>query len=242
MRGLFSGRDWLGMASLPHPHLSEGFIRVTESAICEAWQRLCRKSHGTGAALSAAFEDQITADLYQLLEELRATTPSPVPGFSDAQFAPVGREGNYPDSPNDSIDKQPDLVFKTARVRAGGDPVTNGFDGLFVECKPVDARHPIRSHYCDKGLVKFADGRYAWAMREAMMVAYVFDGSELPDALGKSLSSVNFSNRPVAGPTPCTGLSSRNCCETVHERDFSYPHTGAPAGAIHIRHVWLYFS
>lgn len=242
MRGLFSGRDWLGMASLPHPHLSEGFIRVTESAIREAWHRLCRKSHGTGVALSAAYEDQITADLYQTLEELRATTPSPVPGFSDDQFAPVGREGNYPDSSNDSVDKQPDLVFKTARVRAGVDPVSNGFDGLFVECKPVDASHPIRSHYCDKGLVKFADGRYAWAMREAMMVAYVFNSSELPDALTKPLSSVKVTNSLAASPTPCTGQSSRDCCETVHERDFSYPHTGAPAGAIHIRHVWLYFS
>lgn len=242
MRGLFSGCDWLGIASLPHPHLSEGFVRVTESAIREAWRRLCRKSCGTGAALTAAYEDQITADLYQALEELRAMTPSPVPGFSDAQFAPVVREGNYPDGSNDSIDKQPDLVFKTARVRAGVDPVTNGFDGLFVECKPVDARHPIRLHYCNKGLAKFVDGRYAWAMREGMMVAYVSNGSELPDALGQFLSSAKLSGRLVAGPTPCPNLPRRECCETVHERDFAYPHTGASAGSICIRHVWLYFS
>ena len=66
-------------------------------------------------------------------------------------------------------DKDPDLWF---RLRSDEEPTTvlSTHDGLFVECKPVDNSHPVRSDYCDKGLLRFIVGDYAWAMQDALMV------------------------------------------------------------------------
>ncbi len=235
MKGLFSGRNWLDDASLPHPHLPEGFILIAEAALREAWSRLCHKCRATGVDLANAKEDQITASLYQLLEELRVTEPPPVPGFSNDRFGSIVREGNIPDSRNDSIDLQPDLVFRSAHLRIGVDPRTNGYDGLFVECKPVDSSHPVVGCYCEKGLVKFVDGRYAWAMREAMMAAYVFNDTFPGIALSKALLPMKAAYGLKSGPSPCQFAASPNYCETVHDRLRS----GETAVPIRIRHVWM---
>ena len=40
----------------------------------------------------------------------------------------------------------------------------------------VNSKHYSGSDYCDDGLVRFVRGDYAWAMQEAMMLAYTRDG------------------------------------------------------------------
>lgn len=240
MRGLASGAAWLGNAELPHPPLMEGTLCLIEKVIREGWRQACVTLAHSGITASTVKEDQITETVQQAIEELRYSNPSPVQGFSADSFETIHHGGDLRDCRNTSIGKRPDLVFKSVGRREGVSAKTSLYDGLYVECKPVDARHRFRDTYCDKGLIKFVDGRYAWAMREAMMAAYVFDGSVLSAKLTKALSEKPTEYRLVSGPSPCPGKSDSDCGDTIHNRDCVYSHTGKPAGPIRIRHVWLY--
>ena len=70
------------------------------------------------------------------------------------------------------LEKQPDLSIHLTD-RSPSFP-------LVVECKLIDAPSGKRIRlYCDKGLARFVRGEYAWATREAFMLAYVRDGSTI---------------------------------------------------------------
>ena len=62
-------------------------------------------------------------------------------------------------------------------------------NGLFVECKPVDAAHPPGGDYCDAGLIRFVNGDYAWAMQESLMVGYVRDGRTIKSHLHPAIAT-----------------------------------------------------
>lgn len=242
MRGLFSGSVWLGNAKLPHPPIMEGALRIIENAIKEAWKQVVETIDLNGMKAENAYEDQLTAELSKHLDRLRLQDPPSIPGFSPMFFESVQRESNWSDYRNSSIDKQPDLVFKFFGKRPGVEIDSAYYDGLFVECKPIDSKHPIQGHYLDKGLSRFVDGTYAWAMQDAMMLGYTNDGNNLSTKLIPALSklSVRESLKMSASPSPCKGdaaISDR--CETRHIRDWEYQHTGEKAGSIRIRHLWL---
>jgi len=59
-------------------------------------------------------------------------------------------------------------------------PATSPFT---IECKLLDkATDKTFYLYCKEGVKRFVDGEYAWARREAAMLAYVRDGSRVvPD-------------------------------------------------------------
>jgi len=40
----------------------------------------------------------------------------------------------------------------------------------------VQSGRAAGGHYCDKGIIRFVRGDYAWAMRDALMVGYVTEG------------------------------------------------------------------
>src|SRR5205807_5088281 len=118
-------------------------------------------------------------------------------------------------------------------------------DGIYAECKPIDASHAVGGHYCDRGLWRFIKGDYAWAMREGMMIGYAASGYCLPQELTDSLAG---GNRPTtmpltSGPTPIPRAAATSYCQlphsTTHPRTFQYKCTGAPAPDILIHHIWL---
>lgn len=242
MRGLFQGSHWLGNAQLPNPPIMEGILVTIENAIREAWTMVLETFDSTDIQVKDAYEDQLTAELCKHLDRLRLQDPPLIPGFSPAFFESVQRESNWSDYQNSSIDKQPDLVFKFYGKRPGVEIDSAYYDGLFVECKPVDAKHSIQGHYLDKGLSRFVNGTYAWAMQDAMMLGYTDDTTNLYSKLILALlkPSVQKSLNMNGSPAPCQGdkiISVR--CETQHSREWKYQHNGAKAGPIRIRHVWL---
>ena len=242
MRGLLQGRNWLSDAQLPHPPIMEGTLRIVENAIRAAWVQVCESLNANDVNPNVAYEDQLTEVLWKHLDHIRLQSPPPIPGFTPDQFESVQREGNWRNCQNTSIDKQPDLVFKFYGKRNGVHPSSAIYDGLFIECKPVDSKHPIKKHYLDNGLSRFVDGTYAWAMQEAMMLGYADEGynmsSKLIPVLLKSpiKETLKMSNPPL----PCEGDKTiMERCETRHNRDCIHNHTGEKAGPIRVRHLWL---
>lgn len=239
MRGLLSGSAWLGKAKLPHPPIMEGVLRIIENAIREAWKQAIETIDLNGMKAEDAYEDQLTEVLCKNLETIRLQNSS---GFCPDLFESVQRESNWRDYQNSSIDKQPDLVFKFYGKRPGVDFDSAYYDGLFVECKPIDSKHKIQGHYFDKGLSRFVNGNYAWAMQDAMMLGYTNDTVNLNSKLIPVLSkpAVQKSLNMSDSPKPCQGdkiISDR--CDTRHTREWEYQHNGSKAGSIRIRHVWL---
>jgi len=121
--------------------------------------------------LAAANEDQVTAALRSTIESnLRQS--GEVPGFDKRTFETVIRQGQWANYDGKSLTKAPDLFCKLRDDETEPRSVLSEHDGLFIEAKPVDATHAAGSRYCDDGLIRFVRGDYAWAMQEAMMLAY----------------------------------------------------------------------
>src|ERR1035441_3170555 len=95
----------------------------------------------------------------------------------------------------------------------------NSQHGLFIECKPVDADHTVGAHYCDKGIIRFVRGDYAWAMQSAMMIGYARAGytiiPKLSDALARpnkisTVDQVKPCRRSKASPVDRKSVVERN--------------------------------
>ena len=162
-------------------------------------------------------------------------------GFDREVFASVRREPKVRNFNGSSLDKMPDLLVEFIDRPAGA---MNSQHGLFIECKPVDQEHPAGSAYCDKGLIRFVRGDYAWAMQSAMMVGYARAGYSVVPKLAEALASIRKEPIPTSyGPEPCPCTPATVYCEQVaiskHERTFQYIENDSPAGTIVIRHLWL---
>jgi hypothetical protein len=222
----------------PHPAIEPRILRLIERAILHAWE-LVRTAPPPSFNLAVATEDQITTVLHNTLVN-RVLHAQAVRGFTPDLFR-VAREPKVWTYNEGSLDKMPDLFFYLISDRTVAFPDQ---DGLFAECKPVDTAHPAGGHYCDRGLCRFVNGEYAWAMREGMMIAYAVNGYALPTELTTALAA---KNRPteiplVRGPnvvpkTTATVYAQRPHT-TEHSRSFTYT-TGGMAPEILICHLWL---
>ena len=111
-------------------------------------------------------------------------------------------------------------------------------DGIFVECKPVDAAHSLLSDYCDAGVARFVVGDYAWAMTEALMVGY----NPVHDKPSLALVAP-FKQRAkvvqASGKLGDCGASPQKpvVATTRHKRTFRV--NGKRAPDIGLRHLWL---
>lgn len=133
------------------------------------------------------------------------------------------------------LEKQPDLsIHLTDRNR--------NFP-LVVECKLIEfSSGKTVKLYCDKGLVKFVKGEYAWAVREAFMLAYVRDGSSIKTTLTPRLKKYQKAN-----PDPyCTenvpesaNHSTLDLAFSSHGRGFPYPPPNNKPGPISLWHLWV---
>lgn len=120
---------------------------------------------------------------------------------------------------------RPDLNFE---LRKG-----DGAFPLVGECKILDSGGRSLRRYEREGVDRFVGGSYGWASAEALMVAYVRDGSTPADGLGARLGT-------PAHPWPDGSRGPH--ARTLHARTFRY--VGRPSGedqpgAVSIVHVWL---
>jgi hypothetical protein len=224
---------------VPHPAIHPRLLRLFHDAVIKAWE-LILASPPAGFRLAEAGEVEINSVLYATLVNEVLTTGI-VPGFSSDLFC-VSPSPGLRAYDGERLEKRPDLFVHLIPTRATAYP---DIDGLFVECKPIDKDHGIGEHYCDLGVWRFISGEYAWAMQEGMMVGYVKAGCTLPGDLAKCLAHGNRPTRIplVSGPDPVHRAAATSCSQaphtTIHNRVFRYAHSGAPAPAITIYHLWL---
>jgi len=150
-------------------------------------------------------------------------------------FETVNRGANFKNYNGESINKQPDLIIKLIGIRP--EVLLSLQDGIFIECKPVDKKHSIKSQYCERGIKRFIKGDYAWAMPFAMMIGYVKgDYSIIPkfyDILDKNGKAYNTKKLPYPSK------ETEKIYITEHKRDWTYLQTEQKAEDISIRHLWL---
>ncbi|WP_139051989.1 hypothetical protein [Roseibium sp. TrichSKD4] len=116
------------------------------------------------------------------------------------------------------MEKRPDLsIFLTERNR--------NFP-LIAEAKLIDIpRGKTEKLYCEKGLMRFLNGEYAWGTTEAMMVAYVRDGSTLQSQLTPFLEQKSPCNakKYLVKDMPNSASNMPDCVAiSKHDRTFSY--------------------
>ena len=226
---------------LPHPRLGLPVILLVRRVLLRAFELLRDQEFN----LTAATEDQVTAALRSTIEnDLRQS--GSVAGFNRRTYETVVRQGQCANYDGSRLSKTPDLCFKLRDDEGEQRPVISEHDALFIECKPVDTTHAAGGKYCDDGLCRFVDGDYAWAMEEAMMLAYARDGrtitTHLLPAMGEPgrMKSLQTEQLPAALTIP--GASAEKFAETVHlsrhRRGFPWPDGKGQATSIDVFHVW----
>ncbi len=222
---------------LPHPPIRLAYLLVVVEALVKAWEIL-RERPRTGFDLLAAQENTVTSELREVLCDIVLNCDL-VPGFNRKLFV-VNREPKFSTFDRGCPDKMPDLcinLIDRPQVRV------LSHDGLFIECKPVDADHSVGKHYCGMGMIRFVNGDYAWAMQEAMMVGYVRGdykiSPKLEVALKDRADTIPTDSYPQCCPHSKATQFSEPIHVSIHGRAFTYLETNTAAPPIAIRHLWL---
>ena len=112
-----------------------------------------------------------------------------------------------------------------------------------MECKPIDEKHSVNEHYCNKGIRRFVDGEYAWPMQECLMLGYSRDGRSIPKYLLPSMKKkeIALKLRTILQPiklksSPCP--NTNDLYMSQHERDFEWRENKGKATSIKIYHSW----
>jgi len=232
---------------LPHPPIPLHLLLIVEQALAEAWKRL-KRNPPAGFNIATATEDVITFYLHQVLVN-DIYRRRQVPGFSRETFNRPEREPKVCSFNLSSIDKMPDLRVDLVD-RPNVTLLTD--DGIFIECKPIDAAHSVPAHYCRRGIRRFVSGEYGWAMSEGMMVAYVAPSHRGPRAapLASLTAALTTSQQTTPDefattqlPSACPLATARHASivawTTRHRRQFNYVQTGGSAPELLLRHLWL---
>jgi hypothetical protein len=214
---------------LPLPPLHQEHLRVIVETLSAAWTDLLQRHSkivlgGDEAGINALMETRLLA----LLDE-------------DSLWAQMvravarGRETMSFDGTH--LEKRPDLsVFLTCR---------NAAFPLAIECKIIDEGNGKSGKlYCDTGVLRFLTGEYAWATKEALMIAYVRDESTIVSTLAPLFVL------PPSGPAPYAaestlsviGVPPPDLARSSHGRRFRYPLRRPPRdepGTIALWHLWL---
>ena len=215
--------------TLPHPPIPQRTILLICKVIRRAWQLLA-ENPPTGFILHVEKEDTVTQMLVEIIEN-RLRKNGDIDGFDSAHFGRVVREPKITNYDKKHPDKMPDIFFDLKREKA---PVLSDQDGLFVECKPIDGDHPLFSCYCQKGLIRFVNGDYAWAMQDALMVGYVtghYSYEKLASVLNKN-ESTNLKTIDHSEILPSIYRSSPG-------REFEWQGNSGHACQISVSHLWL---
>ena len=221
---------------LPHPPIDDAVLLITHDAICRGLELLRR----SGFVFGSAHEDDITRRLHSILEN-RLRQKGEVPGFDERLFRKVWRAPEFTNVDGRHPAKKPDLVFELVRDEM---LVLSTHDALFVECKVVGKEHPVGAGYCNKGILRFIEGDYGWAMQEGMMVAYARHSYTLAGNLARVLVSKRYHTR-LGQPTSLKlvpGCGVYPLAERVHvaahRRRFQWPDKQGQAVGIRMFHSW----
>jgi hypothetical protein len=174
----------------------------------------------------------MTADEEPLTNEIEALLNEKHGGKRRAEmlrlFGRVERSGQHRAS-GESFRQSPDLMFQPKREPRGVTDLSAW--GLFAECKIVGPKrhHAVETWYCEQGVGKFADGRYAPKMSSGLMVAYVQDG-RTPHATLRPLLDGAFGNAFIDEHE-----KDANLLTSHHDRSTLNP----PCVTIELTHVWL---
>lgn len=216
-------------ARLPLEPVSDEHMSVILETISFAWKEL--RANGA-PALNGGDEAEVNALLDPRLNRYCQSQPL----WKDlVHSVHRGRESmNYDGS---KFEKRPDLSL----IFLHG----NRNFPMAVECKIID--HPNRKTvdlYCTKGIARFISGEYAWANREAIMLAYVRDGSTASSKLTPHLAKSAKKKPDPLQTTSHPQLRSdihQTVHHTEHQRDFCYLPVlnGIDPGPISLFHLWL---
>lgn len=215
--------------TLPHPQISQRIVLLLCKVIKRAWQ-LLKEKPPSDFILQSADEDTITQVLVEIIEN-RLRKSGDVDGFNCALFGKVTREPKITNVDKKHPDKMPDIFFDLKRDQL---PILSDQDGLFVECKLVNSR--LFSWYCKKGLIRFVNGDYAWAMQNALMVGY----EKEPYSFKKLASVLDDSKKSAALKTiNHSAVDEYAIYRSNHNREFEWPESRGQACPIMVSHLWL---
>ncbi|PAU75294.1 hypothetical protein CK498_19330 [Halomonas salipaludis] len=234
MRGLMTGG---GVAGSPC-EIPMSLMVVVQNTLAHAWRLLLEQVDNGQFAICGEEEDTITERLYMILDDLYTNEPDTIQGFSLFQL-PV-REGNLANRAGDKRDNQPDLAFRPLRGLL--DTRSSAMAAIFVECKPIDSKHPVGSTYCKAGISRFVREDYAWAVDRAIMLGYVRNICPLPEGLayvlnhdaGRKAYHVEEGLRHL-GKTP----AGDDVYGSVHRRGASTSPCPDESSPITLHHLWL---
>jgi hypothetical protein len=222
-----------------YPSWGSALIAMVDRALCAAWERV-KKRHP--ALLQGADEDRITDQLKtELVAMRRRNEPA---GFNANLFGVPTRDSKLRDAAGESIDKTPDLTVYPAQPRAG--VADDQHDALFFECKVLDATRGL-TLYCNEGIRRFVDGRYAWRMPHAGMIAYVLKIKDpcpvksLTRHLARRVGTSTIGSQFGCAQAPTMAMQSpgtmaSDIAETRHVRRAQ---DGTTLDEIALRHLWL---
>lgn len=238
--GMYSANDdqW----APPHEELSPRLFWVVEAALRKAWEILA-SDPAPAAGWRIAKEDDLTLELFEVLKDV-VWQRKMIPGFNNKVFSTINREPKVRNYNREHPDKMPDLLIEFADIPSD---VRASQAGIFIECKPVDVDHPVRTHYCGKGIARFINGDYAWFMRDAIMLGYAAKDytieNKLISRLSPKLKKAKDPFIPAKDPVRCPQSTSDSLAEKTwisqHSRTFTYCETHRVAPEISLRHIWL---
>ncbi|HXI84512.1 MAG TPA: hypothetical protein VNL17_10540 [Verrucomicrobiae bacterium] len=217
--------------SLPHPGVTLAVFLVIEEAVVAAWNIL-HVDPPRPFDPSSAHEVDFTTHLHEILED-HLLDSNLVNGFTGDVFSSIKRPEvrNY-DGVKTS--KKPDMVA----YLADRPNVKRSQDGIFIECKPVDAAHSLLADYCDAGIERFIVGDYAWAMTEALMIGYNTVHQKPSAALVQPFQARANKINAIGKPRDCK-ISAHKPAVAITRHRRSFVLRGKRAGAITLRHLWL---
>lgn len=226
-----------GPPYVSYPPFGSRHLRVIELAIRHAWEQMLADPV-VAAKLITDNEVDISHHLRTALNGLREHRTGKLDGYNCEVFERPQLGAEFL-TPKGEI-RKPDLVFSLAGPPRPG--VIDGMrDGIFVECKILDDGRSV-SDYCNHGLQRFVDGKYAAWMREGMMLAYVRNQKTLPKALEEPGKQESF-RKSLAwdGSLSLCGLTilTPSVYVTKHQRRWQYADPGGTPGPIQVRHLWL---
>ena len=239
--GLFTLGVSLEQYHLPHPRLGLPVILLVRKVVLRAFAMLREEKF----QLATASEDEVTAAIRAVIENNLRQSGS-VAGFNRRTYETVVRQGQVANFDGTRLTKTPDLCFKLRNDEDERRAVLSEYDALFTECKPVDDSHYAGSDYCDDGLCRFVRGDYAWAMQEAMMLAYARNGrsiaKHLLPAMREPARLASLQTEQLPQPATTAEANATEFAEIVHvsrhRRDFPWLHDKGHATPIDVFHVW----
>lgn len=235
-RGRYS--SYAPVAELPHPKLPPEIFIILHRVLVRAFDILSADAQ----PLATMHEDPITSALQRVIEN-RLRLTGEISGFCLPLFERVTRQHEC-----DSFDgtlqmERPDLFFGICPDDSFRSRIQSDQWGIFAECKPVDASHFAGSDYCEAGLARFVRGDYAWAMQDALMVAYMRDGRAISSHLVPAMvSRAYLHTQDVVAPLPGGGYALGKSHESLHlskhARCFEWTDGRGPACPIAVYHSW----